>query len=160
MVSSDMKMTMKVDVDVDLDGIKVLVRQLQEQQEPTPIYQEAIASVWAKAVRDGWSQKMIGLELLEKIDTEIDSAFEKFGAQTEIPDGTAEKWADLPSMAKVLVDMRSARGEVTWLEILVEEVLETAAEVDEDRIEEELIQVIAVAVRWLHALRDRDGVLD
>jgi hypothetical protein len=44
---------------------------------------------------------------------------------------------------------KAARGEVTWWDVLREEFYEVGAETDPARIREELIQVAAVAIRWI-----------
>jgi hypothetical protein len=45
--------------------------------------------------------------------------------------------------------------QLTWRDILLEEVYEAFAETDSDRLREELIQVAAVALSWVDAIDRR-----
>jgi hypothetical protein len=51
------------------------------------------------------------------------------------------------------------RGRLGWDLILLEEVYEALSEPDNDRRCEELIQVAAVALQWVQAIRRRDAKL-
>jgi hypothetical protein len=59
---------------------------------------------------------------------------------------------DLAGFYKHQCKERAAHGEVTWLDILLEEVAEAFAESDLVKLRTELIQVAAVAVRWVEAI--------
>ncbi|MER6951259.1 hypothetical protein ABT294_45315 [Nonomuraea sp. NPDC000554] len=62
------------------------------------------------------------------------------------------------SLASALAEA-AARGELSWRHILHEEVLEAFAEDDPELLRAELVQVAAVAVKWVQALdRRRDGL--
>ena len=79
--------------------------------------------------------------------------------QLGIPDGTGhEKFKELASSARIECDRATAAMEVTFVHILLEEVMEALAESDEDRLRVELIQVAAVAAKWVQAI-DRRRVL-
>jgi hypothetical protein len=52
-------------------------------------------------------------------------------------------------------DQRHRNGTGTWLDILLEEVYEAAAEDDPQKLRAELIQVAAVAVSWAEAIDRR-----
>ncbi|MEU8176501.1 hypothetical protein AB0C14_26820 [Microbispora hainanensis] len=75
----------------------------------------------------------------------------------EHPDGTEPAYAREADLAKRAVADAAAEGRLTWRHILHEEVLEAFAEDDPDRLRTELIQVAAVAVKWVQAI-DRRAV--
>jgi len=80
----------------------------------------------------------------------------KFGPQNH-PDGTsdshdAKAHADL---AREWCQDAAATGEVTWQHILCEEASEAFAEVDPEKLLNELLQVEAVARQWRLAIRRR-----
>jgi hypothetical protein len=80
-----------------------------------------------------------------------------WGAQ-RLPDGTGEYWDFQNSLAKkVACNAAHVNGTLTWRDILDEEVWEAFAETDPHKIEEELVQVIAVAVAWIEDMRSRHG---
>ena len=67
-----------------------------------------------------------------------------------LPSGTTFRyWQAKENEAKEAVDRQVANGTLTWLSVLNEEVCEAFAEMDEDKLRAELIQVAAVAVRWI-----------
>lgn len=83
-----------------------------------------------------------------------------------------EKWGDdshkdradgtgLPSdqacaeFAKLITDTNDDAGTLTWRDILHEEVCEAFAETDPVKLRTELVQVAAVAVKWVEAIDRR-----
>ncbi|MEU5043212.1 NUDIX hydrolase [Streptomyces griseorubiginosus] len=50
-----------------------------------------------------------------------------------------------------------ARGDGTWMHVLIEEVFEAFAEDDPSKVRAELVQVAAVAVAWIAAIDRRQG---
>jgi hypothetical protein len=87
----------------------------------------------------------------------------KWGEQNH-PDGTSGAtlaiftvYARDASAAKRECDRAAKAGTLTWANILFEEVAEALEETDERRLEEELIQVQAVACAWTEAIRRRRG---
>lgn len=88
---------------------------------------------------------------------EENAALIKFGRQYDVPDGTGYAWqkqeAELTRMA---CQSAFATGDGTWHAILHEEVAEAFAESDPARLRAELIQVAAVALRWIDAIDSRD----
>jgi hypothetical protein len=48
-----------------------------------------------------------------------------------------------------------ARGDGTWMHVLIEEVFEAVAEEDPGKVRAELVQVAAVAVAWIEAIDRR-----
>lgn len=114
-------------------------------------------------------------EILDDLIAEIARAEAKFGAQHDVPDvdqvlvnriggcspvRMAEEYG-IPSAprAKQHTDIAFSRGQGTWGHILVEEVAEAieAAVVDRPHadLRAELIQVAAVALRWIDAIDER-----
>ena len=57
--------------------------------------------------------------------------------------------------AQELTDRVAAKGLVTWWHVLREEFYEACAEPDVAKLRDELVQVAAVAIRWIEDL-DRD----
>jgi hypothetical protein len=57
--------------------------------------------------------------------------------------------------AKAMTDAAAEAGVVTWRDILHEEVCEAFAETDPEALRAELVQVAAVAVKWVEAIDRR-----
>lgn len=95
-------------------------------------------------------------DIIEELGAEMRSAYRKFGPQTDLPDGTGgtELTAQAGS-ARLVCEISAAMGVVTWRHILDEEVAEAFAETDPVRLRAELIQVAAVALRWVAAIDER-----
>ncbi|GAA4564017.1 hypothetical protein [Planotetraspora kaengkrachanensis] len=73
----------------------------------------------------------------------------------ELPDGTGPERRAEADRARQAVEDAAARGLPTWRDILYEEVMEAFAENDPERLRAELVQVAAVAVKWVQALDQR-----
>lgn len=80
----------------------------------------------------------------------------KWGEPTDRPDGTGgprrERAADA---AKNRTDAHAAAGSLTWQHILAEEVAEAFAATDPVALRVELVQVAAVAVKWVRMIDSR-----
>lgn len=100
------------------------------------------------------------MHILAEIGNERRRQDELWGlGQLGIPDGTGhEKFKELAGEARIECDRATAAMEVTFMHVLLEEVMEALAESDEDRLRVELIQVAAVAAKWVQAI-DRRRVL-
>jgi hypothetical protein len=73
-----------------------------------------------------------------------------------LPDGTGADGAAAESdRARLETETASRAGTLTWRHVLAEEVLEAFAESDPKRLRAELVQVAAVAVKWIQALDRR-----
>ncbi len=73
-----------------------------------------------------------------------------------MPDGTgAPVQQDEAAQARRHCDAEHARGEGTWQSILAEEVAEAFAESDPTKLRSELVQVAAVAAKWIEAIDGR-----
>ena len=85
----------------------------------------------------------------------------KWGEPTDRPDGTGgprrERAADA---AKNRTDAHAAAGSLTWQHILAEEVAEAFAESDPVALRAELVQVAAVAVKWVRMIDSRPDHAD
>lgn len=113
-----------------------------------------------------------------EVHAEIHRAWEKFGPQYDVPDvdqvlmtreggctdlRMAQEY-EIPtsSRAKWATDLAFQRGQLTWAHILVEEVaesIEAATTGTSDALRAELLQVAAVAMRWVDTIdvRARGG---
>jgi len=95
------------------------------------------------------------IRVLQNIDHERNRQDEKWGPQRNKPDGTSPDYADRRDFYRQRCDDRAAAGEGSWLDILLEEVYEAAAETDRAALRKELVQVAAVAVVWIEDLDSR-----
>ena len=102
---------------------------------------------------------------------EVEKARAKHGEQRGLPDGTGpdllipqiqgrieavpvtlHEWA---LQCKYRTDKHAAEGNVTRLDILLEEVAEASAEDDLSKLREELVQVIAMGIAWIYDIDQR-----
>ncbi|WEU67386.1 hypothetical protein [Xanthomonas phage JGB6] len=106
-----------------------------------------------------WIARLATHDVLPEILRERDRQDAKFGPQDhpsfdEVPH--AEKLARevAADAARDACAEAFSAGRGTWQNVLLEEVYEAMAEVDDDtKLEEELIQIAAVAVAWVESLR-------
>lgn len=97
----------------------------------------------------------MSLRVLSDVIAERQRQHARWGRQSH-PDGTGGLAAvQQREAAQRYCDELSVAGLLTWRAILEEEVAEAIAEVDHDRLREELVQVAAVAVQWIEALDRR-----
>jgi hypothetical protein len=71
------------------------------------------------------------------------------------PDGTGPAYAAEADALREACGAAFRDGAGSWRHILAEEVAEAFAEDDPDRLRAELVQVAAVAVKWIQALDGR-----
>ncbi len=84
----------------------------------------------------------------------------KWGEQNH-PDGTGSIVAiGNATLARESCEGAFARGEGTYLHILLEEVAEAFAESDPVKLRAELVQVAAVAVAWIETIDRRNGEIE
>ena len=95
-------------------------------------------------------------EIFKKIKIERQRQDTLFGFK-DWPDGTCAclKFTEEERLAKETVRYYFPRGNGTWLDLLREEFCEAQAAIDTKSLEEELIQVAALAVAWLEAIQKR-----
>jgi hypothetical protein len=75
------------------------------------------------------------------------------------PDGTgAPIFKHLAAIHRLACDLAAERGENTWMHVLREEVHEVFAESEPVKLREELVQVMAVAGRWIQAIDAREKI--
>ncbi len=78
--------------------------------------------------------------------------------EQHLPDGTGAPRFELDATIHTLwCNEATAEGCVTWRHVLLEEVYEALAETDAVRLRAELVQVAAVAARWIEDLDSRSG---
>ncbi|MGZ0231164.1 hypothetical protein [Streptomyces sp. CPS1] len=91
----------------------------------------------------------------EEIDAERQRQLAKFGEQHH-PDGTAITGDDeRAANARHVCQAMASLDQVSWRDILWEEVAEALAESGPDALRTELIQVAAVCAAWVHDLDTR-----
>lgn len=78
-----------------------------------------------------------------------------WGDNRDHPDGTSVNNKNMADLARELCEQAFAKGAGSWLDILLEEVMEASAEVDEEALITELVQVSAVAQTWAASIRRR-----
>lgn len=95
-------------------------------------------------------------QILDDVIAETVRADEKFGPQYDIPNGTGFFWQQHEAvLARMTCQSAFAAGDGTWHAILHEEVAEAFAESDPTLLRAELLQVAAVALRWVDAIDER-----
>jgi hypothetical protein len=97
------------------------------------------------------------IRVLSDFAAERERQLVKWGPQQH-PDGTSIGHAEAANHYRALADVRAARGALTWLDILLEEVFEAAAETGAEALRAELVQVGAVATAWIEDIDKRRGV--
>jgi len=102
------------------------------------------------------SQVVTGFNgVMKEIQEERDRQDKKWGQQNH-PDGTGHSAAkDQADAAKSACDHYAKIGQLTWMHILTEEMLEAFAETDPEKLIVELIQSAAVATAWAECIRRR-----
>jgi len=106
--------------------------------------------------------------VLDDIRDERDAQDTKWGTDSTPPDGTGPTTCplldvvgegipaeDLARYMQEVVEQASAGGHVTMAQILLEEVFEAVAENDADALRAELVQVAAVATKWVERIDKR-----
>lgn len=93
--------------------------------------------------------------VLAEVQAERERQDAKWGEQNH-PNGTGGSGAlYVADRYRSIVDEGLKSGNVTWRDVLLEEVFEALAEPDPGRLRAELIQVAAVAVAWAAAIDRR-----
>ena len=94
--------------------------------------------------------------VLDEIHRERIRQNEKFGPQVHLPNGTGQPGSEADrDLMQARCDDDFERDESEWYTILLEEVYEAGVETEYLPLRTELIQVAAVAVKWVEAL-DRE----
>lgn len=90
---------------------------------------------------------------------EVGRQFEKWGEQNH-PNGTgnpAKNDRALADMFRIVADSKARSGDLTWRDILLEEVYEAMAEKDAKPLRGELVQVGAVVTSWIASIDRKEG---
>ena len=86
---------------------------------------------------------------------------QKWGAINDkmlaIPDGTGDQFKDGADHAKSMCKDAQNNGRLTWLHVLREEAYESFAESDPEKLRAELVQVAAVAAKWIEIIDRRSS---
>lgn len=92
---------------------------------------------------------------VQDVTRELEAQDKRWGRQ-EHEDGTgSDFWQRAADDAKLECEAARARGEMTYLHVLNEEVCEAFAESDQEKLRAELVQVAAVAVQWIESIDRR-----
>jgi len=97
---------------------------------------------------------MMSAAILKEIFKERRRQEEKWGEQNH-PSGTNEKWAEVADGMRAKCELKAKNGELTWRDILEEEIWEAYGETDEAKVRAELIQSAAVIVNWIESIDRR-----
>jgi len=85
-----------------------------------------------------------------------DAKFGPVDKHLECPDGTGGDYVEfLARAAKLTCDEATAEGRLSWAHILTEEFFEALAEEDGKKLRGELVQVAAVACKWVETIDAR-----
>lgn len=96
--------------------------------------------------------------VLQDVGAERERQREKWGDDStkDHKDGTGHWQYEQDALrAKAATDFHAEHGGLTWRHILAEEVAEAFAESDPELLRAELVQVAAVAVKWVEAIDRR-----
>lgn len=93
-------------------------------------------------------------KVYDSVNAERDRQEKKWGPQ-HWPNGTSEEYRWIADAYRDNCDAAFLDGSLSWHDILLEEVFEALGEEDDEKLEIELIQAIAVAVNWVEDIRRR-----
>lgn len=104
--------------------------------------------------------------VLQAVSNERANQFYRYGTNAQLRDGTGPdvNWIPFyPHTAKDVevvfredYDQHGGDEGASWMRLVREEVAEAFQESDPERLEEELIQVAALAVSWVEKIRERN----
>lgn len=94
-------------------------------------------------------------QVVEDILAELAKAMAKFPDQ-HLPNGTGGgEWAVMRDRRREVVDHKLSNGTATWMDVVLEESYEAFAETDPVPLRAELVQVAAMAIRWIQDIDRR-----
>lgn len=96
------------------------------------------------------------VKIFYEMSDETARQYEKWGDQRH-PDGTGLHYPFRAAQAKIDCEAARALGELTWRDILIEEVYEALAETDPAKLRAELVQVAAVCATWIYDIDRREA---
>ncbi|MGW2515005.1 hypothetical protein ACWC0A_37685 [Streptomyces scopuliridis] len=94
--------------------------------------------------------------ILADVKAERDAQDALFGVQ-DLPDGTGPEFVRQADKHREACDDAFQLNYGTYRHVLLEEVYEAMAETDPVKLRAELIQAIAVGVKWVEAIDRREG---
>jgi hypothetical protein len=94
--------------------------------------------------------------ILREIAEERDAQDALFGVQ-DLPDGTGPEFTDAANMARDACDAAFSSKRGTFRHVFIEEVYEAFAESDPAKLRAELVQAVAVGVKWIEGIDRREG---
>jgi hypothetical protein len=103
------------------------------------------------------SKDALRSDVMRLIREERERQDAKWGEQNH-RDGTGYAYERDRTNYRKACQQADAEGVVSWIDILLEEAYEAAAETDPERLQKELIEVAAVAVQWFEAITRRSAV--
>lgn len=95
----------------------------------------------------------IGKVILEVLEERIRQ--EELWGEQNWPDGTQDKWSEVADGMRAKCELKAKNGELTWRDILEEEIWEAYGETDAEALRKELIQSAAVLVNWIGSIDRR-----
>lgn len=95
--------------------------------------------------------------VLAQVKGEIAASIVKHGTQ-HLPDGTSDGWHNtaLANHYRSVCEASNRIDQLTWKDVLLEEVYEALAETDPKKLVEELVQVAAMAAKWAEDVLQRN----
>lgn len=99
--------------------------------------------------------RTIGSRVIDDFVTERERQDAKHPGTVDFPDGTGAIYSYLAKHARFACDVAASQGTCTWKNVLEEEVCEAFAESDPAKLRAELVQVMAVAGRWIETIDSR-----
>lgn len=96
------------------------------------------------------------MAIFEEVHLERERQDKKYPDCVHLPDGTGGAGRDLlRQLAQALCDRAQRDGKLTHMHILEEEFTEAMAETNQTNLRKELVQIAAVAVKWIEDLDHR-----
>jgi hypothetical protein len=100
-------------------------------------------------------------DVLLEFSRELDDAAAKYPDCVSLPDGTGGSgYRTYRDLAKLACDRAYREGRLTHLHVLEEEVWEALAEDNPEKLRAELVQVGAMALKWIEDLDRRRAIAD
>lgn len=107
-----------------------------------------------------WPMRTIGSRVIDDFVTERERQDAKHPGTVDFPDGTGVIYSYMAYNARLMCDVAASQGTCTWKNVLEEEVCEAYAESDHAKLRAELVQVMAVAGRWIETIDSRVELTD
>lgn len=145
-----------------VDAVISIIRVLAPRDLSAEHVQEALADLFEdpdlQTVRGARRATHVDRQsaILLEIAAERDAQDALFGVQ-DLPDGTGKGFKAASDWYRMACDEAFERGEGTYMHVFMEEVYEALAESDPVKLRAELVQAVAVGVKWVEAIDRREG---